>query len=288
MVSAAIVALRIALAATATQPRTPDAGQPFALPPIAPTPPARPNEGTYRLWHAPDGSYVYDDIRFEARIAPDGHVTFKDIHLRLETYVFGVPLRRYKTDGNERRPSVVGALRQAIRGDIEGALPIDPSLCPANSDPGRSAGPCRLALAPITLVGKFDLTDEVMNLTGQGWYRYEKAKFISATFEFRVKLAAEEYRKRLTEAVADLPHRFDLLWSDLRYTAREKRRIICLTWAEVDLEDPATRIAAERIIAWVRRGLPQGSAAAYSDDEVAGCPKNGARSFQPYDNANDR
>lgn len=45
------------------------------------------------------------------------------------------------------------------------------------------------------MVGSFDLTDKIMNWVGQGWYRYEKAQVLAATFEFRTQLAAAYQRK---------------------------------------------------------------------------------------------
>jgi hypothetical protein len=139
----------------------------------------------------------------------------------------------------------------------------------------------------VSVSGTFDLTDELMRAAGQTTYRYEKAKFLSATFEFRVKLAAEQHRKLLREAIAGLPERLDALWGDAAYTPREKRRILCMLWAELEVVDPDHRLAADAIVGWVRRRLPAGTPLAYSAAEQARCTAEANRPFAIYDTAAD-
>lgn len=140
---------------------------------------------------------------------------------------------------------------------------------------------CRLARPAIDVVGTFDLTDEVIRLAGQGWYKYEKAKFLSATFEFRVCLAAARQAKLLEEALEELPARLTALWGSPEFTAREKRRIVCLLWAEVDVAHARSRVAADTILTWVRDRLPPESRDAYGAAELAACAADG-RPFSPY------
>ena len=63
---------------------------------------------------------------------------------------------------------------------------------------------------------------------------------------------------------------------------REKRRIICLLWAEVNLREHGAGKASEVIESWIRRRLPEGSADAYSAAERAACSADGKRPFEPY------
>jgi hypothetical protein len=249
--------------------------------PFPRTPP--PNTGEYLMMPTAGGGYVFDDFRFSARVAPDGHVTFKDKHIRFEVRVFGVLAEKYRRAG-DTRPSLVQAIEQVIRNDPD--RPISPMLevCQQRVDmllPGLA--PCILTLTPVAVIGSFDLTDELMNMTGQGWYKYEKAKFLSATFEFRVQLAARRHAKLLREAIADLPDRLDSLWRDATFTPREKRRIMCLLWAEVNVADGDSSKAADVMVSWIRRRLPVGTAAAYSAPELAACAAEGRRPFSPYD-----
>lgn len=259
-----------------------DAGAPSLLAPPPPrVPPARPNEGTYFLEPTRGGGYMYDDLRFVARIAPDGAVTFSDKHLQVETRIFGIPLRDYrKPDG--RRLSLFEALEKAFKPDPTLPSPLDSSFCAQAADPRLPlSASCRVQ--PVTIVGTFDFTDEVMKLTGQGWYKYEKAKFLSATFEFRVRMAAERHAKLLREAIAELPARLDAIWSNPGFTPREKRRIVCLLWAEVNVDDGPSRRAADVIIGWIKTRAPLTSASVYSDSELAACAAEGRRPFTPYD-----
>jgi len=269
--------------------QSPDAGAPDAGAPAPSllnlpfprTPP--PNMGDYLMMPTAGGGYVYDDYRFVARVAADGHVTFKDKKFRLETRVFGVLSEKYRRE-DDRRPSLVQAIEQVLRNDPD--RPISPMLevCQQRVDmilPGLA--PCIMTATPISIRGSFALVDELLNFGGQGWYRYEKAKFLSATFDFRVELAAKRHAKLLREAIADLPNRLDSLWRDAAFSPREKRRIMCLLWAEVNVADGPSRKAADVMLSWIRRRLPAGTAAAYSASELAACADHGRRPFAPYD-----
>jgi hypothetical protein len=267
--------------------QSPDGGARPAPPPslLALPPPRKvsPHEGEYLLTRAAGGGYMFDEFRFSAHIASDGHVTFRDKPFRLETRVFGVLSEKYRRAGDER-PSLVQAIEQVLRNDPD--RPISPmvEVCQQRVDmilPGMA--PCVLTATPIAIRGSFALVDELMNLTGRGWYRYEKAKFLSATFDFRVRLAAERHAKLLRETIADLPDRLDALWRDIGFTPRERRRIMCLLWAEVDVDKPEARKAADVITSWIRRRLPSGSTDAYTAPELAACGESGRRPFTPYD-----
>ncbi len=289
---AAIVAI-VAIAASFMIPSPARADDPPAKPtntgrpqpqlqiPIGPAFPTRPNEGRYDLERTADGGYHYRDIRFDARVAPDGHVTFTDAHMRLETRVLGIPLRKYER-GSDGRPSLAAALRQVLRGDPDRPLPACVANNPYRNDPQAPLTNPHWCPPLLAVVGTFDLTDEVMKATGQGWYRFEKAKFLSATFEFRIKLAVERHRKLLREALAELPTRLDGLWNDPGYSQREKKRILCLLWSEVELRDPQASAAADIIVSWIGARLPAGSSAGYSQAEIAACGGNGDRAFAPY------
>jgi hypothetical protein len=251
----------------------------FALP--APKP-SSPNEGDYLLMPKRGGGYVYDDFRFTAHVAPDGHVTFRDKHIRLETRVFGVLSEKYRRAGDER-PSLFQALSQVIRNDPD--RPISPMLevCQQRVDMLLPAiAPCILTATPVAISVNFDLQDELLRAVGQGWYKYEKAKFLSSTFEFRVGLAAARHAKLMREAIADIPARLDGLWRDPTFTPRERRRIMCLLWAEVNVKDADSRRAAEAMERWIRVKLPEGSADGFTAAEQASCAESSRRVFSPY------
>jgi hypothetical protein len=255
------------------------AGVNLALP-FPKTPP--PDHGDYLLTREPGGGYTYDEHRFTARIAPDGHVTFRDKPFRLEVRVFGVLSDKYRRAG-DGRPSLVQAIEQVLRGDPE--RPISPmvEVCEHPVDmmfPGLA--PCIGTKTLITIRGSFAFVDDLLFMTGSGWVRYEKAKFLSATSDFRMALAVQHRAKMLREALADLPDRLDGVWRDVGFAPREKRRIICLLWEEVDVSRDDTRKAADVITGWVRRKLPAGSSDAYSASELEACSAAGRRPFAPY------
>jgi hypothetical protein len=265
--------------------QTPDGG---AGPPgvnlALPFPKAPPlDHGDYLLTPVRGGGYMYDEHRFTARIAPDGHVTFRDKPFRLEVRVLGVLSEKYRRAG-DGRPSLVQAIEQVLRGDPD--RPISPmvEVCEHPVDmmlPG--VAPCIATKTLIRVRGSFRFVDDLLFMTGSGWVRYDKAKFLSATFDFRMALAVQHRAKMLREALADLPDRLDGVWRDPGFAPREKRRIICLLWEEVDVGRDDTRKAADVITGWVRRKLPAGSSDAYSASELEACSASGRRPFAPYD-----
>ncbi|MES1204453.1 MAG: hypothetical protein ABUS79_00825 [Pseudomonadota bacterium] len=271
----------------------PDAGgrrSLFALPAPGRNTAPRPNEATYHLRRTADGGYVVDDIRFHALIAPDGHVTFQDIHGGAVPKFLGFPLQlgRGPTD---QRPSLLGALQKTLRRDSNRPFPGRPLDGFSVSDPQGVWDPAlRLPalgmpqpfIPLVSVTGTFDLTDELMSGAGQGWYRFEKAKFLSATFEFRLKMAVDRHRFLLKQSLSELPARLDDLWADPGYARREKRGIICLLWAEVDADDVDSRAAAETIVSWTRRKLPAAGPDAFGAGEIAACSQAAGRPFDPH------
>jgi hypothetical protein len=110
---------------------------------------------------------------------------------------------------------------------------------------------------------------------GQHPYRTDKARFLSATFEFRIKLAMEARKHDLMSALDRLPEGLDELWSDRRYSARERRRILAELWLEMDRtgEGGEGRRAAGIIEQFIRRRLPCGAPDAYTKEELEALAK---------------
>ncbi len=131
----------------------------------------------------------------------------------------------------------------------------------------------------------FDLFDEFVHDFAHGTlYPYEKANFLAATFKQRTAMAAKWYAGQMRAAAQELPRRLDALWADTRYRRRERRRIICLLWHDVDTSVAGDPPAAAIIEAWIRKRLPRGSPDAYTDDEVDACSRErvGGPTFRPY------
>ena len=245
----------------------------------------KPTEGTYVLQPAADGGYTYNAKTFEARIARDGHVTFKDVHGSAGLTVLGMPLFG-APEPPGGRPSLSLAISDWLRPNPKRPIPFSLPESPGFADPTLALpAEMRRPLGPmlVGVTGTFDLTDELMLQTGQGWYRTDKAKFLSATFEFRLKMAVTEHRRLLLAAIDELPDRLRALWADGRYTPRERRRIVFLLWAEVDVRDDSGRAIVRAIESWIRNELPEGSASAYTPDELKEFQRTAeGRVFSPY------
>jgi hypothetical protein len=136
---------------------------------------------------------------------------------------------------------------------------------------------------PRIVAMRFDLTDMVMRWRGEDPYRYEKAKFLAATFDERMKMRAAHDAERMRGALLDLPRRLAAIWRR-PMPASERRRILFDLWDQCDEgEDGASARAI--IVAFVRARLPAGTSDAFSSEELA--TLNGARTtqarFEPYD-----
>jgi hypothetical protein len=227
---------------------------------------------TYGLHKWGEG-YVYDGSKFEARVGRDGVVTFKDRHGSIAGSVFPfsfIPRAAarqpgasrpsdFSEPGTNRRGPWLPTPRQPPVSDRK--IPQE-ELCPPNSS-------CyALPMANLVRVsGNFDLTDEIMRMLGQDPYRLEKARFLSATFEFRIKMAIEARKIDMKKALDHLPAHLDELFGDGRYTPRERRRILYELWYEMDRTADGER-AAKIILDFIRRRLPCGVADSYTRAEL--------------------
>jgi hypothetical protein len=151
-------------------------------------------------------------------------------------------------------------------------------LCPPNSPCYRL--PDSLIVGGVT--GTMDLTDEIMRALGQDPYRVEKARFLAATFEFRISLAVEAHREDMRKSLDKLSDALAELWGDSRYSARERRRILFELWRETDGTPEGVR-AAKTIEGFIGRQLPCGSPDAYPPAELQAYQgSEPGRAFSPY------
>jgi hypothetical protein len=259
-----------------------DAGVPLWAPMLKPS--QVEDAASYGLRRTGDG-YVWEHSKFDARVGHDGIVHFKDKHGSVSVGVLGWIS---KLNGDKSKSSEPPALRDpaASRGGPWSPQAARPSplarrteseeVCPPNSS-------CYIlpSASLLEVRGTFDLTEEIMRMLGQDPYALDKARFLSATFEFRIKLAIEARKIDLKQALDHLPARLDQLWSDSRYSARERRRILYELWSEMD-QSPEGERAARMIVDFIRRRLPCGSPDTYSGAELQGFAKRkGERRFGP-------
>jgi hypothetical protein len=104
--------------------------------------------------------------------------------------------------------------------------------------------------APVTLVGahaRFDLTDELMRFAGEDPYRYQKAHFLAATHEMRVRMAARAHAEDLAQSRVELAARLHSIACDDRLRPGERRAIIQQLRAELDVATPEGHAQAAEI-----------------------------------------
>lgn len=141
----------------------------------------------------------------------------------------------------------------------------------------------RYSASKVTL--SFDLFDNFASGFPNGTrHRYEKASFLGATFDRRTAMAAKWYSRQIRAAEQELLRRLDAIWADTRYRRRERRRIICLLWEDLESTAANAPTSAPIIEGWIRKRLPRGSPDAYSNDELDACSRAGVSApvFRPY------
>ncbi len=283
-VGLALLITTVALGVDAGATVHPDAG----VPPIwvmAHAYQASPAQNEYQLRRSGDG-YVYKGRVFEARVTRDGVVTFHD----RKAFFDHVGLIAMPMPPADKTETLQGLLfgRKAKRRQPEAPfqpLPGSPAdrlerseVCPRNS-------PCyRLPDSFVVggLGGTMDLNDEIMRALGQDPYWVEKARFLAATFEVRMSLAVAARREDIRKAISRLPDALADLWSDTRYSARERRRILFELWRETDGTPEGVK-AANTIERFIQRQLPCGSPDAYTPAEIQFFQKSETgRAFSPY------
>lgn len=246
-----------------------DAGIPAWAPQVRPVDRL---EGSYGLRRWGNG-YLYEDEKFEARVAPDGTVGFKDKRVGVSAFT------PFSWIGKSRAQQ----LQQQHLPERSTRDPVEYRRTPWIAPPGPSENPrampqgercppgssCYALPAPtaVQVRGNFDLTDELMRALGKDPNALDKARFLSATFEFRIKLAIEERKRLMRKALDDLPRHLDDFWADTRYSPRERRRILFELWYETDRTPDGDR-AAKMIDAFIRRRLPCGAADGYTPGEL--------------------
>jgi hypothetical protein len=241
-------------------------------------------EEEYPLRPEGDG-FVYTGPSFEARVTRDGLVIFQDRPAAFD-YL-----------GAIRRPVPPPDKDEILEGlffgrTTEPSPPVAPLERPPHSPAERLelseicppescfALPDNMVVAGAGVT--MDLSDEITRALGEDPYRAEKARFLAATFEERMKLAAAAWRDDIRKSVVDLPDALADLWGDPRHSARERRRILFEIWRETDNTPEGVR-AANEIELFIQRKLPCGSPDAYTASELQGYRgQQAGRAFSPY------
>jgi hypothetical protein len=190
----------------------------------------------YLLRPLDDGTFFYDGLGFSAVIAKDGAVEFHSkewtprsrfVDIITNTgegrkpLVWPYPLPSgYRVTPYDYREEQVNALRPEL-----------PAAEPIFVDAG----------------GRFDITDAYASARGQNLYTSAEITFLSDTFDLRMKMAAQSQRQILSQALAELPDRLNVIWTDPQLSPAERRQVIYLLWQETASDE--TGAGARQIIA---------------------------------------
>ena len=235
------------------------------------------------LKRAQDGSndLIAETPSFTARVSPDGRVRFEDHpgKLTLRPGWLPAPVRpgTQSLEGllRERLKVLPKARWEANEPDYkepEAVIPLTSPYRPDVRGQCEHPRPCHLALKPhaLNLMGRFDLTDELVRLGGQDPNRYEKARFLAETRELRLQLAIQAYAENLRTQLGKLPDTLRAIACDERRTVAERAAILGALQAEMDTTLPEGRFAVAQIRGFLRRWQK-------SPDGAAVCPEHTQR-----------
>jgi hypothetical protein len=231
-----------------------------------------PPEEVYQLREAKDGTgeLVYDESGFTARVAQDGSVRF--IVKRERSLHLFPPLPKRKSI-HLGVPSLQSSLNAALQGHTpsaprppdDGSPPpettmVIPEVSRYRPDPREGCRYCGM-FPPVypNVTWRVDVTDELMRMSGQDPYRYQKAKFLVATTDLRSRMGAKTHAENIRDAITELPARLVSIACDERLSPRDRRAILEALRAELDAGTPAGRLAAGRIETFLtaRFGQPE-------------------------------
>jgi hypothetical protein len=265
----------------------PAAAQAQQAPSLLPPPAQSHAPAAYLLRAVKDGAFSYEEEAWRATIAEDGSVRFVDRHVTIDNLSLG-PIK-YRSVPKSGVPSLWTWLHEGGGHNV----PPDPwttmraPISPYHADPRAGClqrDACFLVpigpdAASVGVGGVLDLTDEYMRWMKQDPYRRDKARFLAATFEMRVNMAARHHARLTRASLIELPARLETLWADPARPPVEKRHLLWSLWTEMSDagEGAAARATIERFI---RQRLPRGSPDAFSDAELATFGAAGA--FAPY------
>jgi hypothetical protein len=193
----------------------------------------------------PDGTCHYAGDAVNATILPDGGVRF------------------------ENKPSDVRAVtvQPLARGQLlpRGGPPVPPEH-PVT--PEEQIAPQQLEFR--------------VKVTPRAWDA-ERAWFLRETEALRAEMADAAHERELGGAEHGLRKRLDHIWCDVTKTPEQRRRAIFEVWNETSVDEVGAR--GRRVVeAYVRENLPQGSALAFSPQEllVLNSTRGGRERFEPY------
>lgn len=242
-----------------------------------------------RLQPRGDGFY-YPDPRFSLRIFSDGTVAYSPRRIRPGYGGFILkPLPPYVDLYNVEDSILARASWQAVgyavapdtpAGMVGPAGQVDYEFCRPDFACWRL--PNVWAELVVGVGANVDLNDALWRWRGVVAYRPELARVLDATFDLRVRLAAQAERDAAQVTLAQLPITLARFWLHTPLPAAQRRRVLFQLWQETD-DSPAGARARAEIERFIRTALPRGSRDAFSLDELHRYNRvSPDRNFTPY------
>lgn len=135
----------------------------------------------------------------------------------------------------------------------------------------------------LGVAGQFGLTEALMRAAGTDPLRSEKTWFLRETETLRAELAEQAQGVEARRAASIVERRAQAIWSDADKPATVRRRELFELWDDCEVDAIGAR-ARDRIVAFVRRALPVGSADAFTASELAvfNARRSSSERFAPY------
>jgi hypothetical protein len=144
-------------------------------------------------------------------------------------------------------------------------------------------------IKPTGLGVSFDLTEAVMDASGDDAFHTEKIRFLEKTAYLRADLAKKARQENLLLAQRDVMSRVRSLWSNARIPAEERRRLLFEIWDECAETGPpdvleTSAFLRRSLLAFIRRELPADHPDAFDPDELEALNARRASQtrFEPY------
>jgi hypothetical protein len=250
---------------------------------LAPQTPPR-----YPLRPVRGGGYEYEDDHIKARVAEDGRVTFATRGLGDAVKWLPFLPEDHPPGTQTLQGSVLSLLGRGGRKapTLPPPIPLGTRLSPNEPMSRRDIDTqylARRAALPLLMI-KVDINDLYLRLMGEDPYRYDKARFLTETFELRMRLATRSHAAAVRRSLETLPAQLEALWNEGSRPTFERKLVLCELWAELDESDPAARKAARLIQALAARKLPPASPDRYTDQDLEACNagQTAPRRFSPY------
>ena len=161
-----------------------------------------------------------------------------------------------------------------------------------------------------TNIGMAGPGDALMAAAGDDPYARLKHKLLKATFEMRLEMAVDFQKKQLDKRLARLNGELEKIWADERRDLGARKQLLFERWDECDEPDEVASAGAElpgfgavddselddarhsaavsarkRILEFIRKHAPKGSAEAFTAAEIAAMNQRrvSKQKFSPYD-----